>query len=189
MLGIKTAEKIQEGSIFGQIASLGHEQVVICYDEPTGLKAIIGIHNTVLGPALGGSRLWNYTSEEAALRDVLRLSRGMTFKAAISGLNLGGGKAVLIGDPQLKTEAYLRRFGRFVESLGGRYITAEDVNMNARDMTYIAMETRHVTGLPDVKGGNGDPSPVTAFGTFQGMKPLEPILLQEKKWPYKVLGK
>jgi leucine dehydrogenase len=170
MLGIKTAEKIQEGSIFGQITSLGHEQVVICYDEPTGLKAIIAIHNTVLGPALGGSRLWNYSSEEAALRDVLRLSRGMTFKAAISGLNLGGGKAVLIGDPQLKTEAYLRRFGRFVESLGGRYITAEDVNMNAQDMAYIAMETKHVTGLPDVKGGNGDPSPITAFGTFQGMK-------------------
>src|SRR5690554_4913684 len=170
MLRINAKEKVQEGGIYGQIASLGHEQVVICYDEATGLKAIIGIHNTVLGPALGGSRLWNYQSEEAALKDVLRLSRGMTFKAAISGLNLGGGKAVLIGDPKMKTEAYLRRFGRFVENLGGRYITAEDVNMHTQDMAYIAMETRHVTGLPDVKGGNGDPSPITAFGTYQGMK-------------------
>ena len=170
MAGIYAKEKIQEGSIYGQIASMGHEQLVICYDEPTGLKAIIGIHNTVLGPALGGSRLWNYRSEEEAIKDVLRLSRGMTFKAAISGLNLGGGKAVLIGDPKMKTEAYLRRFGRFVESLGGRYITAEDVNMNTKDMSYISMETKHVTGLPDVKGGNGDPSPVTAYGTYHGMK-------------------
>lgn len=170
MLGINATEKIQEGSIYGQIASLGHEQLVICYDEPTGLKAIIGIHNTVLGPALGGSRMWDYQSEQAAIKDVLRLSRGMTFKAAISGLNLGGGKAVLIGDPSMKTEAYLRRFGRFVESLGGRYITAEDVNMNTRDMAFISMETKHVTGLPDVRGGNGDPSPITAFGVYQGMK-------------------
>ena len=170
MTGINATEKIKEGSVFGQLASMGHEQLVICYDEPTGLKAIIGIHNTVLGPALGGSRLWNYQSEEAAIKDVLRLSRGMTFKASISGLNLGGGKAVLIGDPKLKTEAYLRRFGRFVESLGGRYITAEDVNMHTQDMAYISMETKHVTGLPDVKGGNGDPSPVTAFGVYQGMK-------------------
>lgn len=170
MLGINAEEKVKEGSIYGQISSLGHEQVVICYDQPTGLKAIIGIHNTVLGPALGGTRLWNYTSEEEAITDVLRLSRGMTFKAAISGLNLGGGKAVLIGDPKLKTEAYLRRFGRFVESLGGRYITAEDVNMHAQDMAYIAMETKYVTGLPDTKGGKGDPSPITAYGTYQGMK-------------------
>ena len=170
MTGINAKEKIREGSIYGQIASMGHEQLVICYDEPTGLKAIIGIHNTVLGPALGGSRLWNYRSEDEAIKDVLRLSRGMTFKASISGLNLGGGKAVLIGDPRLKTEAYLRRFGRFVESLGGRYITAEDVNMNTQDMSYISMETKHVTGLPDVRGGNGDPSPITAFGTYQGMK-------------------
>ncbi len=170
MLGINEGEKIRKGSIYGQIVALGHEQLVLCYDEPTGLKAIIGIHNTVLGPALGGSRCWNYTSEEAAIKDVLRLSRGMTFKASLAGLNLGGGKAVLIGDPALKTEAYLRRFGRFVESLGGRYITAEDVNMNTRDMAYIAMETKHVTGLPDDKGGHGDPSPVTAFGTYLGMK-------------------
>jgi len=170
MVDIKTQENVREGSIYGQITSLGHEQLVFCYDEPTGLKALIGIHNTVLGPALGGTRMWNYASEEEAITDVLRLSRGMTFKAAISGLNLGGGKAVIIGDPKLKSEAFLRRFGRFVESLGGRYITAEDVNMKTSDMEYIAMETKHVTGLPDVKGGGGDPSPVTAYGTYLGMK-------------------
>jgi len=170
MVDIKTQENVKEGSIYGQITTLGHEQLVFCYDEPTGLKALIGIHNTVLGPALGGTRMWNYASEEEAITDVLRLSRGMTFKAAISGLNLGGGKAVIIGDPKLKSEAFLRRFGRFVESLGGRYITAEDVNMKTSDMEYIAMETKHVTGLPDVKGGGGDPSPVTAYGTYLGMK-------------------
>ncbi len=170
MVETKTEEKVREGSIYGQITSLGHEQLVICYDEPTGLKAIIGIHNTVLGPALGGTRMWNYASEAEAITDVLRLSRGMTFKAAISGLNLGGGKAVIMGDPKLKNEAFLRRFGRFVNSLGGRYITAEDVNMKTSDMEYIAMETKHVTGLPEVKGGGGDPSPVTAYGTYLGMK-------------------
>ncbi|MDH5366115.1 MAG: leucine dehydrogenase [Cyclobacteriaceae bacterium] len=150
---------------------MGHEQVVFCYDEPTGLKAIIGIHNTVLGPALGGTRMWNYTSESEALTDALRLSRGMTYKAAITGLNIGGGKAVIIGDAsKMKTEAFMRRFGRFVESLGGRYITAEDVNMKTKDMEYISMETKHVTGLPESMGGGGDPSPVTAYGTYLGMK-------------------
>lgn len=158
-------------SLFAQVSTMGHEQVVFCHDEATGLKAIIGIHNTVLGPALGGTRMWKYASEAEALTDVLRLSRGMTYKASISGLNLGGGKAVLIGDAStMKTEAFLRRFGRFVESLGGKYITAEDVNMKTRDMEYIAMETTHVTGLPETMGGGGDPSPVTAYGTYMGMK-------------------
>lgn len=156
---------------FEEITKLGHEQVVFCYDEPTGLKAIIGIHNTVLGPALGGTRMWNYASESEALTDVLRLSRGMTYKAAISGLNLGGGKAVIIGDPaKLKNEAFLRRFGRFVNSLGGRYVTAEDVNMKTSDMVHISYETDFVTGLPETMGGGGDPSPVTAYGTYLGMK-------------------
>jgi len=170
MIEIKTEEKIKEASIYGQITSLGHEQLVICYDEATGLKALIGIHNTVLGPALGGTRMWNYSSEQEAIKDVLRLSRGMTFKAAISGLNIGGGKAVIIGDPKLKNEAFLRRFGKFIQSLGGKYITAEDVNMKTSDMEYIAMETPYVTGLPEIKGGGGDPSPVTAFGAYLGMK-------------------
>lgn len=164
-------EKTHAPSVFDKTAELGHEQVVFCQDEETGLKAIIGVHNTVLGPALGGTRMWNYASDEEALTDVLRLSRGMTYKAAISGLNLGGGKAVLIGDPtKLKNEAYMRRFGRFVDSLGGRYITAEDVNMNTRDMEYVHMETDHVTGIPESMGGSGDPSPVTAYGVYMGMK-------------------
>lgn len=170
MLEIKATETVREGSIFGQVSSMDHEQLVICHDEATGLKALIGIHNTTLGPALGGTRMWPYASEDEAITDVLRLSRGMTFKNALAGLNLGGGKAVILGNPKLKNEAFLRRFGRFVESLGGRYVTAEDVNMNTADMEFIGMETRHVTGLPEVKGGGGDPSPVTAYGVYMGMK-------------------
>lgn len=170
MLEIKATETVREGSIFGQISTMDHEQVVICHDQPTGLKAIIGIHNTVLGPSLGGTRMWPYKTEEEAITDVLRLSRGMTFKNSLAGLNLGGGKAVILGKPELKNEAFLRRFGRFIESLGGRYVTAEDVNMNTSDMEFIRMETRHVAGLPEIKGGSGDPSPVTAYGTYMGMK-------------------
>jgi len=150
---------------------MGHEQVLFCSDPSTGLKAIIGIHNTVLGPALGGTRMWVYASEADALTDVLRLSRGMTYKAAISGLNLGGGKAVIIGDSRkIKDEALMRRFGLFVESLGGKYITAEDVGMTTKDMEYIHMETDHVVGIPETLGGGGDPSPVTAYGVYMGMK-------------------
>ncbi|TRX48899.1 Glu/Leu/Phe/Val dehydrogenase [Fulvivirga sp. M361] len=164
-------EKVKESTLFGQVSALGHEQVVFCHDQATGLKAIIGIHNTVLGPALGGTRMWNYATENEALTDVLRLSRGMTYKAAITGLNIGGGKAVIIGDAStMKTEAFLRRFGKFIDSLGGKYWTAEDVNMKTRDMEFIGMETRYVTGLPQTMGGGGDPSPVTAYGTYLGMK-------------------
>ena len=171
MVEVNAGEKVKSASVFAEASVLGHEQVVFCHDQPTGLKAIIGIHNTVLGPSLGGTRMWNYASEEEALIDVLRLSRGMTYKAAISGLNLGGGKAVIIGDPaQLKNEAFLRRFGKFVDSLGGKYITAEDMNMKTSDMEYIGMETNHVTGLPVEMGGSGDPSPVTAYGVYVGMK-------------------
>ena len=171
MSEVNTIEKVNKLTVFDQVSKLGHEQVVYCYDEPTGLKAIIGIHNTILGPSLGGTRIWNYQSEEEALKDVLRLSRGMTFKNAISGLNLGGGKAVIIGDASVvKSEALFRRFGRFIESLNGRYVTAEDVNMKTSDIEYVAMETAHVAGMPEVLGGGGDPSPVTAFGTYMGMK-------------------
>ncbi|MHA7131327.1 Glu/Leu/Phe/Val dehydrogenase dimerization domain-containing protein [Algoriphagus namhaensis] len=170
MLETKATETVQHGSIFGQITKMDHEQLVVCHDEATGLKALVGIHNTTLGPALGGTRMWPYASEEEAITDVLRLSRGMTFKNALAGLNLGGGKAVIIGNPSLKNEAFLRRFGKFINGLAGRYVTAEDVNMNTSDMEYIAMETRHVTGLPEIKGGGGDPSPVTAYGTYMGMK-------------------
>ncbi len=170
MLEIKATETLHEGSIFGQITTMDHEQLVVCHDQATGLKAIIGIHNTILGPALGGTRMWPYASEKEAITDVLRLSRGMSFKNSLAGLNLGGGKAVILGNPKLKNEAFLRRFGRFIESLGGRYVTAEDVNMSTNDMEYIRMETKHVAGLPHIRGGSGDPSPITAFGTYMGMK-------------------
>lgn len=149
---------------------LEHEQIVFCHDPKSNLKAIIAIHNTTLGPALGGTRMWNYASEDEAVVDAARLSRGMTYKAAISGLNLGGGKAVIIGSPDMKSEALWRRYGKFVNSLGGKYITAEDVNTSAADMEHIHLETKHVTGIPEYMGGSGDPSPFTAYGVFVGMK-------------------
>jgi leucine dehydrogenase len=148
-----------------------HEQVVFCHDKDIGLKAIIAIHNTLLGPALGGTRMWNYKTEEEALVDVLRLSRGMTYKAATAGLNLGGGKAVIIGDPKTqKSEGLFRAFGRFVNSLNGRYITAEDVGTTVKDMEYVFMETPWVTGIPKAFGGSGDPSPYTAHGVLMAIK-------------------
>lgn len=159
--------------VFEQMARSGrdHEQVLFCNDPSVGLKAIIAVHNTALGPALGGLRMWPYKSEEEALEDVLRLSQGMTYKAAVAGLNLGGGKAVIIGDPATdKSEALFRAFGRHVASLGGRYITAEDVGTSEKEMTWIRVETDHVTGLPEEMGGSGDPSPVTALGTFAGIQ-------------------
>ncbi|MCB0700610.1 MAG: Glu/Leu/Phe/Val dehydrogenase [Chitinophagaceae bacterium] len=158
-------------SVFDQIQQMGHEQVVFCHDPATGLNAIIAIHNTTLGPALGGTRLWNYASHAEGITDALRLSRGMTYKAAITGLNLGGGKAVIMGDAsKIKSEGLWRRYGKFVNSLNGKYITAEDVNTSAKDMEYIAMETDFVTGVPEYMGGSGDPSPFTAYGVFVGMK-------------------
>lgn len=148
-----------------------HEEVVFCHDKNVGLKAIIAIHNTALGPALGGTRMWNYKTEEEALTDVLRLSKGMTYKAAAAGLNLGGGKAVIIGDPKTqKTEGLFRAFGQFVNSLNGKYITAEDVGTGEKDMEYIYMETPWVTGIPKDFGGSGDPSPYTAHGVLMGIK-------------------
>ncbi len=156
--------------IFERIAGTGHEQVVFCQNKDAGLKAIIAIHNSVLGPALGGLRMWPYRNEQEALDDVLRLSRGMTYKAAVAGLNLGGGKAVIIGDPSKdKSEALFRAFGRFVASLNGRYITAEDVGIDVNDMEYVLKETEYVTGVHQVHGGSGDPSPFTAWGTLQGI--------------------
>ncbi|MDT7832195.1 Glu/Leu/Phe/Val dehydrogenase [Flavobacteriaceae bacterium S356] len=162
---------LKNDPVFGQISFDGHEQIVFCNDEDTGLKAIIGIHNTVLGPALGGTRMWTYASEWDALNDVLRLSRGMTYKSAITGLNLGGGKAVIIGDAKTqKNDDLMRKFGQFVDSLGGKYITAEDVGMETRDMDIIREVTPHVTGISESKGGSGNPSPVTAYGVYMGMK-------------------
>jgi valine dehydrogenase (NAD+) len=156
-------------AIFEQFA--GHEQVVFCSDEPTGLRAIVAIHSTALGPALGGTRFYPYADEQSAVADVLALSRGMTYKAAAAGLDLGGGKAVIIGDPRrLKSEALLRAYGRFVQSLHGRYLTACDVGTNSPDMDVVARECEFVTGRTIAHGGAGDSSVLTAFGVFQGMR-------------------
>lgn len=154
--------------IFELIERHEHEQVLFCYEPAAGYRGIIAIHNTTLGPALGGTRLWQYRSDQEAVVDVLRLARGMTYKAAVAGLNLGGGKAVIIGDPKVKRrEMLFRAHGRFVESLKGRYITAEDVGTSVEDMDYVHMETEYVTGLA---GRSGDPSPVTAYGVYRGIK-------------------
>jgi leucine dehydrogenase len=158
-------------NVFEHINGGGFEQVVFCSDDQTGLQAIVAIHSTALGPALGGTRFYPYKTEDDALADVLRLARGMTYKAAAAGLDLGGGKAVVIGDPRRKkTESLLRAYGRFVETLGGRYITAEDVGTALEDMDVVRRETAWVTGCSFTYGGSGDPSPVTAYGVMQGMK-------------------
>jgi leucine dehydrogenase len=172
---MSTTEKVpvtnSENAVTERMFTFDHEQVTFCQDAATGLKSIIAIHNTTLGPAVGGTRMWAYASENDALTDVLRLSRGMTYKNALAGLNIGGGKAVIIGDARTqKNEALLRRFGKFVDGLGGKYITAEDVGISTKDMEYVKMETDNVVGLPEFLGGSGDPSPVTAFGVYMGMK-------------------
>lgn len=165
---MKNEIDFSQNPIISQMSIMGHDQILFCSDNETGLKAIIAIHDTTLGPALGGTRMWVYNNELEALHDVLRLSRGMTYKNAISNLALGGGKAVIIGDSKtMKSEALFRRFGKFVDSLAGNYITAEDVGISPSDMVWVSKETKHVVGLP---GKSGDPSPVTAFGTYMGMK-------------------
>ena len=159
-----------QANVFGALAG-EYEQVVYCHDGTIGLKAIIAIHSTTLGPALGGTRFYDYPSEAAALTDVLRLAKGMTYKSALAGLDLGGGKAVIIGDPATtKTEALLRTYARFVDSLGGRYLTAEDVGTTQADMDIIARETRCVTGTSPLLGGSGDPSEATARGVYWSMR-------------------
>jgi leucine dehydrogenase len=171
MSELKEAVEMKDIRLFDSLSTYDHEKLVFCQDKHTGLRAIIAIHNTVLGPGLGGTRMWAYKNDAEAITDVLRLSRGMTYKAAISGLNLGGAKAVIIGDAGTqKTEALMRKFGRFVENLNGKYITAEDVGTTTLDMEYINMETDHVVGLPESMGGGGDPSPVTAYGVYMGIK-------------------
>ncbi len=154
--------------VFSQMQSYGHEQIVFVQNEAVGLKAIIAIHDTTLGPALGGSRFWNYASEEEALFDVLRLSRGMTLKNAAAGLALGGGKAAIIGDPaKLKSREFFHVYGKFLNSLGGKYYTAEDVNIGASDIAMIAEACKYVVGTPEV---SGNPAPFTARGVYMGMK-------------------
>lgn len=153
---------------FKSMAEFSHEQLVLCHEPSCGYFGIIAIHNTTLGPALGGTRFWNYESTDAAITDALRLARGMSYKSAVAGLNLGGGKSVIVGDNKRRDrEALFRAHGRFIESLKGRYITAEDVGTSPADMEYVRMETRHVAGL---HGLSGDPSPVTAYGVYVGMK-------------------
>jgi len=157
--------------IFKYLEKYDYEQVVFCQDKQSGLKAIIAIHDTTLGPALGGTRMWTYASEEAAIEDALRLAKGMTYKNAAAGLNLGGGKTVIIGDPRKdKNEEMFRAFGRYIQGLNGRYITAEDVGTTVADMDLIHEETDYVTGISPAFGSSGNPSPVTAFGVYRGMK-------------------
>ena len=157
--------------IFEQMSSHDYEQLVFCTDRSVGLKAIICIHSTLLGPSLGGTRMWPYETEEEAIVDVLRLARAMTYKAAAAGLNLGGGKAVILADPRGdKSEALFRSYGRFVESLGGRYITAEDVGTSPAELEYVAMETSYATGKPSHMGGSGDSAPPTGLGVFSAMR-------------------
>ena len=154
--------------LFDTISTMGHEQVVVCHDKASGYRGVIAIHDTTLGPALGGCRFWSYATDDEAVTDALRLSRGMTYKNAVAGLNLGGGKAVIIGDNKTtKREMIFRAHGRFVESLGGRYVTAEDVGTSPSDMDYVLMETDYVAGLA---GKSGDPSPVTAHGVFRAIQ-------------------
>lgn len=157
--------------ILKQMGAEGHEQVTMFSDPGTGLKAIIAIHDTTLGPACGGTRMWPYESEAEALTDVLRLSQAMTYKSSAAGLHLGGGKGVIIGDPRaMKSEALMRAYGRFVDTLGGRYLTTTDVGTTSRDLEYVRQETRHVTGLPLSLGGSGDTSIMTGLGLYMGMR-------------------
>ncbi|MGE8037779.1 leucine dehydrogenase [Lysinibacillus sp. KCTC 33748] len=157
--------------IFKYMEKYDYEQLVFCQDEASGLKAIIAIHDTTLGPALGGARMWTYASEENAIEDALRLARGMTYKNAAAGLNLGGGKTVIIGDPfKDKNEEMFRALGRFIQGLNGRYITAEDVGTTVTDMDLMHEETNYVTGISPAFGSSGNPSPVTAYGVYLGMK-------------------
>lgn len=168
-----------------------YEELVLCQDRASGLKAIIAIHDTTLGPALGGTRMWTYASEEAAIEDALRLARGMTYKHAVSGLNLGGGKAVIIGDPRRdKNEAMFRAFGRYIQGLNGRYVTAEDVGTTEEDMNLIYQETDYVTGISPSYGSSGNPSPATAWGVYRGMKAAAKqhsarICWKAKPWLYR----
>ena len=154
--------------IFADMQTMGHEQILLSHDPSCGYFGIIAIHDTTLGPALGGTRFWQYASTDEAITDALRLARGMTYKSAVAGINLGGGKSVIIGDNKLADrEALFRAHGRFIETLGGRYITAEDIGTSPADMEYIKLETDHVAGL---LGLSGDPSPVTGYGVYVGMK-------------------
>lgn len=174
MISTTALDATADSAVFDRtdaVRGLPHEQVVFCEDAATGLQAIIGIHSTVLGPALGGTRFFPYPDQASALTDVLRLSRGMTFKAAVTGLPFGGGKAVIIGDPnRVKTSALLRAYGRFIETLGGRYISAADIGTNAEDLDIIGESTSHLVGRTRSAGGSGNSGPMTALGVYQALR-------------------
>ena len=157
-------------NLSNQISNFSHEEIIYCNDEKLGLKAIIGIHSTTLGPSIGGTRMWNYKSEKEALNDVLRLSRAMTLKSSLAGLNAGGGKAVIIGDIKLKSENFIKKFASFINDLNGKYWTAQDVNMSSQDMIWMKEVTPYVVGMPIELGGLGDSSFPTAYGVYLGMK-------------------
>ena len=162
--------KDQTKSIFNSLNEAGHEQLIFCNDKELGLKAIIGIHNTALGPAMGGTRMWNYSSDEDALNDVINLSMAMSYKSSLAGLNAGGGKAVIIGDPKIKNEKFIRKYAEFLNDLKGKYWTAQDVNMTSQDIVNIKKTSEYVVGLPKEHGGLGDSSVPTAYGVYLGMK-------------------
>ncbi len=160
----------ENNSVFEKIKNDNHEQLVFCNDKSVGLKAIIGIHNTVLGPAIGGTRMWNYVTDAAALKDVINLSKAMSYKSSLAGLNAGGGKAVIIGDPKIKSEKFIKRFGDFINDLNGKYWTAQDVNMSTKDIIWIKEKSKFVVGLPKEHGGLGDSSAPTAYGVYMGIR-------------------
>ena len=160
----------ENNSVFKKIKNDNHEQIVFCNDDKIGLKAIIGIHNTVLGPAIGGTRMWDYISDEEALNDVINLSKAMSYKSSLAGLNAGGGKAVIIGDPKIKSEKFIKRFGEFINDLNGKYWTAQDVNMTTQDIVWIKEKSKFVVGLPKEHGGLGDASSPTSLGVYMGIK-------------------
>lgn len=175
--------------LFEYMEKYDYEQLVFCHDLNSGLKAIIAIHDTTLGPALGGTRMWTYDSEAEAIEDALRLARGMTYKNAAAGLNLGGGKAVIIGDPKKdKSEELFRAFGRYIQGLSGRYITAEDVGTSVEDMDLIHQETSYVTGISPAFGSSGNPSPVTAYGVYKGMKATAKVAFGDDSLKGKVVA-
>ena len=164
-------------AIFERLKGSSHEQIIFFKEKVSGLRAILAIHDTTLGPAIGGVRMWKYESEDAAIEDALNLSRTMTYKAAGAGLNFGGGQTVVIGDPkESKSESLFRALGRFIDSLGGRYIAAEGVGTSFHDMDFIRMETRYVVGIPSARGGSGDPSPLCAEGVMGGLEACQTVL-------------
>ena len=186
---------MQNNSKFSdKIFNQDHEQIVYCSDKDLGLQAIIGIHDTTLGPSIGGTRMWNYSTEEEGLKDVLRLSKAMSLKSSLAGLNAGGGKAVIIGDLKLKNQNFIRKYASFINDINGKYWTAQDVNISSQDMIWMKDVTPFVVGMPEDKGGLGDSSHPTAYGVYLGMKAASKFVygndsLEGKKIALQGIGK